>query len=405
MKFTKTSIAALIFALFFLFACEKQEPLTPNAGETGSAETEGFLKGGNGKGQVTVMTWNIYVGADVDVVLGATDPNEIPVLVAAAYQELLSTNFEERAGTIARFIKKHKPHVIGLQEVSLIQRFSDVPPGPGNLVEQFDYLEILLNKLEALGLNYEVAGKVDNIDVTVPMLINPSPLDLDYVRLLDSDVILARHDVQISDVITANYQAALPVPSFGISIPRGYVSVKARIERNNYRVVSTHLESFTEEVRFPQAQELVGILANESLPIIMMGDFNTPAPSSLVPDGSPTYQFLVDESVGYTDIWPLNLISSEGEGFTASQDSDLRNPVSLLDRRIDFIFVRSEDGCNGHNEIGPVQARVLGDELNERTPSGMWPSDHAGVVAKLQIKKHRHHAAQQGEPITEEADY
>lgn len=133
-----------------------------------------------------------------------------------------------------------------------------------------------------------------------------------------------------------------------------------------------------------QAWELVGILSGETLPIIMVGDFNTYAPSSLNEEPWQTYQFLVGS--GYTDVWPYNLVGSEGEGFTAPHDSDLRNPVPHLDRRIDLIFVRNQGGPAGQHEFGPVQAHVLGDELNERTPTGMWPSDHAGVVAKLHIQ-------------------
>jgi hypothetical protein len=30
-----------------------------------------------------------------------------------------------------------------------------------------------------------------------------------------------------------------------------------------------------------------------------------------------------------------------------------------------------------------LDADVVGDELGDRTPSGLWPSDHAGVVATL----------------------
>lgn len=378
MKYKSFKIVTVIAVLFLLFACEKSDPFSPNAPGAGSTGSEEELKGSSGRGQVTVMTWNIYVGADVDVVLGATDPTQIPGLVAAAYQELLSTNFEERAGTIAQFIQEYEPHLIGLQEVSLIQRFSPVS-GP---IEQFDYFEILMDKLGALGLNYQVAGKVDNADVTVPMIVNPITFEVEeYVRLLDSDVVLARQDVAVSDVIEKNYQAVLPTP-FGFVIPRGYVSLNATVGQKDYRFVNTHLESSDfDNVRYFQAGELVNELSGETQPIIMVGDFNTRAPSSLDPAG-PTYQFLVGEEAGYTDVWPHNLVGSEGEGFTSSHDSDLRNPVPHLDHRIDLIFVRNQGSYAGQE---PVQAFVLGDELNERTPSGMWPSDHAGVVAKLHI--------------------
>jgi hypothetical protein len=31
------------------------------------------------------------------------------------------------------------------------------------------------------------------------------------------------------------------------------------------------------------------------------------------------------------------------------------------------------------------EAAVVGDQVENRTPSGFWPSDHAGVVATLKL--------------------
>jgi hypothetical protein len=36
-----------------------------------------------------------------------------------------------------------------------------------------------------------------------------------------------------------------------------------------------------------------------------------------------------------------------------------------------------------------VNADVVGEELSARTPSGLWPSDHAGAVATLGWQKDR----------------
>ena len=45
--------------------------------------------------------------------------------------------------------------------------------------------------------------------------------------------------------------------------------------------------------------------------------------------------------------------------------------------RIDFVFVKAP------NAQTYGESFVLGDELRDRTPSGLWPSDHGGVVTKL----------------------
>jgi hypothetical protein len=34
-----------------------------------------------------------------------------------------------------------------------------------------------------------------------------------------------------------------------------------------------------------------------------------------------------------------------------------------------------------------ASARVVGDQPGDRTPGGLWPSDHAGLVATLRIPK------------------
>jgi len=387
MNYKMIRFVAAGLLLFFFTSCTEKSPLSPNAEEIGSVETQQFLKGGKGGAQVDVMTWNVYVGANVDIVLGATSLFDLSLKVAAAYDTLFLTNFPERAQTIAGYVAQKKPHLIGLQEVSLIQRFSSLPPGPGTLVEQLDYLQILLDALAARGLNYVVANSINNIDIVVPRLVNGGP-GVDYVRLRDSDVILARHDVEVSNPAAANYIATLPVPIPGlppIVIPRGYVAVNAKVGQKTYRFVNTHLEAFSVLVREPQALELIGTLAGETLPIILVGDFNTPAPTSSNPNGGPTYQDFVDPNAGYVDVWPHNLVGSEGDGFTAPHDSDLRNENINLTQRIDLIFVRNQGDPAGQNEIGPVQAIVVGDEFNERTASGLWPSDHAGIIAKLHI--------------------
>lgn len=375
-------VSILVLSMTLLIgSCSEKEPLSPNANEKAGIESGRFLKSTNSLGQVTVMTWNIYVGANVDIVLQATGPIDLAIKVAAAYDTLQMTNFPERAVAIAKQIAKTKPHIIGLQEVSLIQRFSTYPPTPGSLTEQLDYLHILLNAIAAEGLNYRLADSVHNADVYVPMYAGGTPASpvLNTVRLLDADVILVRHDVDYGNSIKNNYAAALEIPDFGIKISRGYVSVEATVNQKAYRYVNTHLEAFTEFVRLLQARELTETFADASLPVIMAGDFNT-LTSPLSDDA--TYQLLTSN---LKDSWVHNLYGNQGDGFTSPNASDLMNPYPDLYQRIDLILVGNYGSSAGINEIGPVRAEVIGDELRDRTPSGLWPSDHAGVVAQLHL--------------------
>jgi hypothetical protein len=345
------------------------------------AASKGRKQSQDGPGGLTVMTRNLYIGTDVSLVLTADSREQIPVLAAEAFQTLLSTNFPERAEALADEIAETMPHVVGIQEASLIriQSPSDaVTGGTAPAVDVvFDYLEILLAALDARGLDYRVAGSIQNVDVEIPMVTGMDPLTFSDIRVTDFDVILARRDVEISRVTESNFQAELPLSSLGTSLPRGYVAVDATISNRIYRIVNTHLEPFHPQVQSAQAQELLAVLDSETLPIVLLGDFNSPAPAG------DTYQFLLSE--GYVDVWTRSVKPKGGAGDTCCQAADLRNAVSMLNRRIDLILFKSSNDMHGHDGLGAVFADVVGDETRDRTPSGLWPSDHAGVVASMRI--------------------
>ena len=365
---------ALLLALFA--ACDQETP-------TGISSSVGEV--GIGAEKVTAMTWNVYVGADVDRVLAAESPEQVPLLVAEAFQTLIATNFPERAAAIARQIDATRPHLIGFQEISLIrlQENGDAAFGGTTPAEDvfLDFLEIMEAALEARGLDYQVAGAVQNVDVEVPMIVDPSGPSFTDVRLTDFDVVMVRGDVEYSNVVERNYDAKLPVPNLGIAIERGFVSVDAHVGEKSYRFVSTHLEPAPIPdilpVQLGQAQELVQVLASSPVPAIVVGDFNSVAGSG------DTYRFM--ESEGYVDVWTRNVLMDDPDGFTNPHDATLDNAESTLSQRIDFIFARNAPGGSNHTALGPVRAIVVGDEQGDRTASGLWPSDHAGVIAELQL--------------------
>lgn len=72
-------------------------------------------------------------------------------------------------------------------------------------------------------------------------------------------------------------------------------------------------------------------------------------------------------------------------GFTCCQAEDLGNEASLPYERIGHIFVRNSLGVLPFPVVGKAKAKRVGDEPEDKTPSGPWPSDHAGVFAKLSI--------------------
>ncbi len=335
---------------------------------------------GSGVG-FTVMTQNVYYGFDVGPLMSASSPEEIPLLAAQAYQALVATNFAERADALADEIGRKRPALVALQEVALIRVQSPGDAVVGGTIPAetvvYDYLQILLDALAARGLSYRVAGKVQNVDVELPMVVSPDPT-FDDIRLTDFDVVLVRKDVEVSGVVAANYQARALVPNLGLEIPRGYVALDARVGgRKPIRFVTTHLEDLPFiDVQVAQAQELATLLGAESKEVVLAGDFNSPAPYG------EAVSYLASQ--GFVDTWTLNRRQDPAGGLTWGHDPDLRNPNDQFTIRIDLVFVRLPGAFPSVNLLG-ASTEVWGDDLNERTATGMWPSDHAGIVVDLRL--------------------
>lgn len=347
----------LFTVLLSLSGCEKiQMPIVsePPLGETPS---------------LTVMTYNVYMGSSTVPVLSVENLLQVPTEVANVYNNFIASDFPGRAKGIAKSIKAHQPHLIGLQEMSLIRRQVPGDRIAGGLIPAeevvMDFRTVLLNALRAEGVDYRIVAEVENIDVEMPMFTDEGIVD---VRLTDYDVILTRSDVQTSDPTNANFTNALRIDMLGLEVTRGYASVAATVEGRTYRFVNTHLEAFSEEVRVAQTRELIESLSDETLPILLLGDFNTPAPEGVA------YQMLIDAE--YIDTWRVEF---GGIGNTCCQDADLLNAVSGHVERIDHIFVG-----NWGKEVTVLSANTIGDTPSDRLASGVWHSDHAGVLARIQ---------------------
>ncbi len=108
------------------------------------------------------------------------------------------------------------------------------------------------------------------------------------------------------------------------------------------------------------------------MPVIFAGDLNSTADSSLDPS-FPTYQAVIN--AGFTDAWQAK--RAPDPGFTCCQAPNLLNATSLLNHRIDLILFRGA--------FGIADVNLIGNQPSDRTPSGLWPSDHAGVTATLTL--------------------
>jgi len=327
---------------------------------------------------LTVMTRNVFEGASFDPILLATDASQIPILAGQIWGEVLATNFDERAGTLAREIARNRPQLVGLQEIGIwrVQTGPD-PMAPATDV-RFDFLRILLDSLAARGLHYDSVSAQAGVDIQLPAVVSVSPLTVIGVRYTDRVAIIALHDVRTWDAEGGNYQAAVPIQIGPVSFPelRNWASVRAFAGAHIIRFVTTQLEQQrAEPIQVAQADELIGMLAQEQSTVVLAGDFNSAG------DGSqtPTYGMLLQ--AGYRDAWTD--VYPHDPGYTCCWADDLRSPTPVLDQRLDLILVHSPYWHAARGIPGRVRITIVGNATAGRTPSGMWPSDHAGVAANL----------------------
>ena len=325
------------------------------------------------------MTRNIYLGGNIFRLAEASSLQQIPPIVGELFGNVVATDFAARAEALADEIAATDPALIGLQEVELfrIQEESDflTNPLPNAQTVRFDFLQILLDALDEKGLEYSVAAQVQNTDAELPGILDPAnPGDLTDIRVTDFDVILARAGVQTSDPVTRNYavSAVLGVGGVSVPFPRGYAKVEATVDGARFTFVNTHVEGLM-PAHEAQINQLLSELQSFPEPVVLVGDLNTAADGS----GTPGYEILVVEGP-FQDAWTE--AGSIGNGFTCCFGADLMDPTTAaLDERIDFVLFRGD--------VEVVSTEVVGDELGDRTPSGLWPSDHAGVVATLRVPR------------------
>jgi endonuclease/exonuclease/phosphatase family metal-dependent hydrolase len=350
-----------------------------------------FFTGGNLRAEeLSVMTRNLYLGAEIMHLASATTPEEFQAGAYTALMEVAANNFPERATALAAEIMEKKPQLIGLQEVSNFTLDGENPGLPFT-----DYLSDLL---AALGGKYYKAAEVENFNITIPI---PG---IGLVGLADRDVILARWDVEEPQPVDlsqwcrssedgCNYTVSAGVensPVGPINFERGFVGVHAKIGDLPVIFINTHLEIRNPDPANPlsaffqaaQAHELISLLNvlnaylnPERAPIILVGDFNSSPEDQVLYSGQIVPPYLQLMTAGYLDAWTLR--PGSPPGLTCCQEN-LRDPEAALYERVDLILT--------NRKPEKVQVNVVGNDGAALTQSGLWPSDHAGVAARMSFE-------------------
>jgi endonuclease/exonuclease/phosphatase family metal-dependent hydrolase len=348
------------------------------------------------------MTRNLYVGAALERVM-APGVN-VPVAALDLWRMVQSTQFENRAIAIAREIRRTRPHLIGLNEVSVVymndpSTFNPETGAFGAYATDvvLDFEAILLDELARIGEDYVVAARATNFTAQVPMIAEDSPCadgTCDFptclftgqcrlvdMRVQDYDLILVRRGVEWTNPRSAPFTYALGPPAVPFEVPRGWASVDASFNGRDFRFAVTHLEPADdaegnvnpdlEGLQLAQAQELHAVLAGE-LPIILVGDLNTDA------YGTSTATYEAFAAMGYEDAW-----RRAAKGYTCCEEEDLRNKPSILSKRVDLVLLHGDWGIPDGYGFRKLFAWRVGVHM---TPFGLWPSDHAGVVAAIRVR-------------------
>jgi endonuclease/exonuclease/phosphatase family metal-dependent hydrolase len=305
---------------------------------------------------VTVMSRNLYLGADIIQLATATDEASMEQKVQQLYATVQQTNFPVRAKRIAQEIKKTKPDAIAIQEVA--RYYQD-----GKSTQ--DWMKLLQGQLKKAGQHYKLVSREDEIDVSARSAAGYN------LRLVLGNAVLVRtgKHARIKHIkdVHGVFKAQISVPLANgttVNLKRGYAGMDGRIAGKKFRFLAPHAEAYSADVAGQQFAELLaGPAKSKKLPTIIAGDFNSdPADAS---------------AEGYNNVIAAGFKDTGKRAATSCQDENLLNPVSKLDQWIDHIVVRPKAKV--------LWSKIVGNRASDRI-SGLWPSDHAGVVAKLRLR-------------------
>jgi len=321
------------------------------------------------KNDLKVMVRNVYLGADL-IPLATTPPDQFEQAAASRFQTVERNDFATRAKALAAEITRYKPDVIGVQESAIWRRSPDgVKDGNTTRASQviYDSTEVLLKELASRGQRYRVVAGRDWFDFEAP-----TALGFD-VRLTQRDVILGRvgSRVRFGKTFRGGFRDTFDPPTpIGVAPQnRGWVGVDAKLGKRSFRFVTTHLEAYDPAIASKQMHQLLdGPLASKRRRSILVGDFNS------------------DPKLGGTDDRGAN---RGRNAYGAALDADFFNPLKRRETCCfaEDLHVTSErlDSWIDHVVTRPRMRAVSSARVGASQVGGLYPSDHAGIVATLRL--------------------
>ena len=341
---------------------------------------------------VTVMTRNLFLGADLSPAINAPTIAEAIDGAGTVWNELQSTKFAERVIPLAREIKASKADLVGLQEVALWRKqtpsdggakpISPLPGATPATAVEIDFLALLRAQL---GSSYKVAVAQQEFDAELPVDVDKNdatgagPLasfgaDFD-ARLTLRNVILVRKGskVKLGKTREGTYKTRYEPNVGGIKIPvdRGWASVEASIGKRTFRLVNTHLEAYGDpKIREAQAKELTRGPLKTSEQVLLVGDLNSGDKKDHEPEKP-------GDELAFAALTKFGFKNNGARQSCCYEN--LFDPALRFDHTVDHVL--SKPG------LTTVKASITGHNAGERTPSGLWPSDHGGVISTVRLHK------------------
>lgn len=319
------------------------------------------------KPDLTIVSRNLYLGADIIKLVGAKDEAAQEGQVKTLFDTVKKTNFPLRAKAIAKEIKATQPDLIGLQEVARYYR--GAAGVHDNKVDAktviYDWLALLQKQLKARGLHYRVVSEQSEINVEVA---SAAGYDL---RLKLGNAVLVKTGkgarVKVTKKLSGIFKHQLSVPLVGetVHLHRGYAGMTGTVAGKKFIFLDPHAEAYSAADAKGQLQELLKVAAkSRTTPTIIAGDLNSD-PADKEPNA-----YKVFTKAGFVDTQAKRLK-------TCCQNETVSNTVSQLKTWIDHIVVRPRATV--------LKTWIFGNKRSDRI-GGLWPSDHAGVAAKIRLK-------------------
>jgi endonuclease/exonuclease/phosphatase family metal-dependent hydrolase len=351
---------------------------------------------------VTVMTRNLYLGADLGPGMNATSLQSLADGAGEILNQVDQNDFRQRAKGLANEILATKPDLVGLQEAALwrTQPCDRSPVPPSATAVRYDYIALLLARLNKGHRRYSVAVTKPEFDFEVWANTDGNeatsgancPMGSEInARLTMRDAILVRRGVKVANPQTGTFDTLRRVKPAGvdIDITRGWTSLDATVSGHQFHFVNTHLEAFDNsasnetnkgttvgngEIRAAQAKQLAapGGPAPSTLPVILVGDLNSDVKTEVKPGDALAYRALLDAKfVERSTSKPLgcclnaDVLGASGGG----KRSD-------FDHKVDHVMT------NAPRRVTLVRGTVTGLKRFR----GWWGSDHAGLVSTLRLR-------------------